>query len=231
MSDGGGFDAMCIGAHPDDVEIGMGATVAKMVREGRKVAIVDLTNGEPTPFGTPETRARESAEAAAILGAERVTLTQRNRYLFDTVEARTELAVVIRRFQPRILFVPYPDDAHPDHVAASSIAIAARFYAKFTKTEMSGEPHFPERVYRYMAVHQRIIAEPSFIIDVTETLPVKLDALAAYKSQFAGNPNNVGIVDLMQQTAAMWGAMGRVGAGEPFFALEPVAIGSIAHLI
>ena len=96
---------------------------------------------------------------------------------------------------------------------------------------MSGEPHFPERVYRYMAVHQRIIAEPSFIIDVTETLPVKLDALAAYKSQFAGNPNNVGIVDLMQQTAAMWGAMGRVGAGEPFFALEPVAIGSIAHLI
>ncbi len=231
MTDGWCFDAMCIGAHPDDVEIGMGATVAKMAREGRKVVIVDLTNGEPTPFGTPEKRAVESAEAARILGAERATLSQRNRYLFDTVEARTELAEAIREFRPRLLFVPYPDDAHPDHIAASSIAVAARFYAKFTKTEMSGDPYFPERVYRYMAVHQRIIAEPSFIVDVTEDLPTKIEALGAYESQFAANPNNVGIVELMKQTAAMWGAMGRVGAGEPFFALEPVAIGSVAHLI
>ena len=137
------YDAMCIGAHPDDVEIGMGATVAGMVRRGMKVVIVDLTNGEPTPHGTPEKRAAESAEAARILGAERRTLTQRNRYLFDTVEARTELAEVIREYRPRMLFVPYADDTHPDHIAASSIAVAARFYSKFTKTEMSGEPFFP----------------------------------------------------------------------------------------
>jgi N-acetylglucosamine malate deacetylase 1 len=131
------YDAVCVGAHPDDVEIGMGATVAKLVRGGKRVAIVDLTNGEPTPFGTPEKRAAESSQAARILGAERRTLTQSNRYLFDTVEARMELAEVLREFRPRMLFVPYADDAHPDHVAASSIAVAARFYAKFTKTEMS----------------------------------------------------------------------------------------------
>ncbi len=225
------FDAVCVGAHPDDVEIGMGATVAKLVRGGKRVAIVDLTNGEPTPFGTPETRAAESAEAARILGAERRTLTQSNRYLFDSVEARMELAEVLREFRPRMLFVPYADDAHPDHVAASSIAAAARFYAKFTKTEMAGEPFFPPRVYRYMAVHQRIIAEPSFIVDVSEDMPAKLEALAAYVSQFSANPNNRGIIELMEQTAQMWGALGRVSAGEPFFALEPVALRSLDELI
>ena len=73
----------------------------------------------------------------------RRTLTQPNRYLFDTVEARIELAQVMREFRPRTLFVPYADDAHPDHIAASAIAVAARFYAKFTKTDMLGEPFFP----------------------------------------------------------------------------------------
>jgi bacillithiol biosynthesis deacetylase BshB1 len=225
------FDAMCIGAHPDDVEIGMGATVAKLSREGKRVVIVDLTNGEPTPHGTPERRAEESAQAARILGAERRTLSQSNRYLFDTIEARTELAETIRECRPCTLFIPYPDDAHPDHVSASSICVAARFYAKFTKTDMAGEPFFPERIYRYMAVHQRVIAEPSFILDVTRDLPAKLEALCAYQSQFAENPVNAGIIELMRQQAAMWGALGRVSAGEPFFALEPLALASLSDLV
>jgi bacillithiol biosynthesis deacetylase BshB1 len=225
------FDAMCIGAHPDDVEIGMGATLAGIVRRGGRAVIVDLTNGEPTPHGTPERRAAESAEAARILGAERRTLTQPNRYLFDSVEARIELAEVIREYRPRTLFVPYADDAHPDHVAASAICVAARFYAKFTKTEMSGEPFFPDRIYRYMAVHQRVIAEPSFIVDVTQDLPAKIAALEAYRSQFAENVANAGIVELMRQQAAMWGALGRVAAGEPFFALEPVTLRSVEELV
>ncbi len=225
------FDAVCVGAHPDDVEIGMGATVAKLTAQGKRVAIVDLTNGEPTPFGTPELRAAESVAAAVVLGAERRTLTQPNRYLFDSVEARTELAEVFRELRPRTVFVPYADDAHPDHLAASSIAVAARFYAKFTKTTMSGEPFYPARIYRYMAVHQRVIAEPSFIVDVTDELPRKLSALAAYESQFSVNPANAGIYDLVRQTAEMWGALGRVGAGEPFFAIEPLSLRSLDDLI
>ncbi len=224
-------EAMCIGAHPDDVEIGMGGTVAKLVREGARVVIVDLTNGEPTPHGTVERRAAESARAANVLGVERRTLSQPNRYLFDTVEARTELAEVMREFRPRTIFIPYAEDAHPDHIAASAIAVAARFYAKFTRTDMAGEPFFPERVYRYMAVHMRVVVEPSFIVDVTEDLPTKLEALAAYESQFSGNPANAGVIDLVAGQAAMWGALGRVGAGEPFFALEPIAISSVTDLI
>jgi bacillithiol biosynthesis deacetylase BshB1 len=222
---------MCIGAHPDDVEIGMGGTVAKLVREGARVVVVDLTDGEPTPRGTRERRAAESARAAEVLGVERRTLSQSNRYLFDTVEARIELAQVIREFRPRTLFVPYAEDAHPDHIAASRIAVAARFYAKFTRTDMSGEPCYPERIYRYMAVHMRVVAEPSFIVDVTEDLPTKLEALAAYESQFSGNPANSDVIDLVATQAAMWGALGRVDAGEPFFALEPLAIRSVTDLI
>jgi N-acetylglucosamine malate deacetylase 1 len=225
------YDAMCVGAHPDDVEIGMGATIAGMVRRGVRVIIVDLTNGEPTPHGSPEVRATESAAAARILGAERKTLSQPNRYLFDTVESRIELAEVIREYRPRTLFVPYADDAHPDHVAASAIAVAARFYAKFTKTDMSHEPFFAGRIYRYMAVHMRVVAEPSFIIDVTDDLPTKMEAVAAYRSQFADNPANHGVTDFVRQQAEAWGDLGRVGAGEPFFALEPVTLKSVDDLI
>jgi len=224
-------DAMCIGAHPDDVEIGMGATVAGMVRRGKKVVLVDLTDGEPTPFGSRERRAAESAEAARILGVERLTLSQPNRFLLDTVEARRELAEAIRRYRPRLLFVPYQDDAHPDHIAASSIALAARFYAKFTKTDMSDEPFYPARVYRYMAVHMRVIAEPSFIVDVTDDLPTKLKALEMYVSQFSENPANAEIFEHVRRQAEMWGGLGRVQAGEPFFAVEPVTVASVDELL
>lgn len=225
-------DVVCIGAHPDDVEIGMGATIVKMVRAGRSVAIVDLTDGEPTPHGTREIRVRESARAAEILGVTtRLTLSGPNRYLLDTIEARTELAGVLRELRPETIFVPYPEDAHPDHIAASSIASAARFYAKFTKTDMPGEPHYPSRMYHYMAVHMRLVREPSFIVEVAEELPVKLEALAAYGSQFSANPGNVGVIPMMEQTAHMWGTMIRCEAGEPFFSDEPVGLCSLSDLV
>lgn len=225
-------DVLCVGAHPDDVEIGMGGTIAGMVRAGLDVAIVDITDGEPTPAGTPEIRATEAAQAAATLGVSpRVTLGQPNRYLFDTREARMELAEVVRELRPRIMFVPFPEDAHPDHIAASQIAVAARFYAKLTKTEMSGDPHYPARVYHYMAVHMRLVREPSFVIDISDDLDTKVAALMAYRSQFVENQRNSDIVPLIQQMAAMWGGMIRRPAGEPFFSAEPVGIRDIDALV
>lgn len=224
MSSAHVFDAVCVGAHPDDVEIGMGGTVARLAQDGKRVAIVDLTNGEPTPHGTPEKRAIESARAAEILGVEtRRTLTQSNRYLFDSIEARTELAEVLRELRPRLLFVPYPVDAHPDHIAAAQICLGARFYSKFTKTDMAFEPFYPPRVIRYMAVHQRVIAQPSFVVDIAGTLDTKLDALAAYESQFGINPINADVIPMMKAAAGMWGSLANVSAGEPFFALETPA--------
>jgi len=224
-------DVVCVGAHPDDVEIGMGGTVAALVARGADVLIVDLTDGEPTPYGTPEKRRAESAEAAGILGCRRVTLEMPNRYLFDDVEARTALARILRLERPGIMFVPYPEDAHPDHLAASRIAEAARFYAKLTKTDMAGEPHFPARLYRYMAVHLRLVREPSYLADVTATLPTKLAALGAYRSQFGDNPGNGGVLDHVEQTARWWGGIGRVGAAEPFFALETPVVSSPLDLL
>lgn len=225
------YEAVCVGAHPDDVEIGMGGTVAKLSGAGARVAIIDLTDGEPTPHGSPEIRATESKAAAAILGADRRTLSQPNRYLFDTVDARRELAQVLRELRPRMLFLPYASDAHPDHVAAASIGIAARFYAKLTKTDMSGEPFYPPRVYRYMAVHQSIVAEPSFVVDITDELGTKVLALEAYRSQFGDNPANSGVVPMIERMAEHWGTVARTGAGEPFFALEPVAVPSPSVLL
>lgn len=224
-------DVVCVGAHPDDVEIGMGGTVAAMVSKGVEVVVVDLTDGEPTPYGTHDTRMAEADQAARVLGAQRRTLTLPNRYLFDDVDARTQLAGVLRELRPRLLFVPYPEDAHPDHVAAASIARAARFYAKLSKTDMPGEPHYPARVYHYMAVHMRLVREPTFVMDISETLGVKLDALACYRSQFEANERNHGVIPMMESAARMWGTQIGVTAGEPFFSAEPIGIRSVTDLV
>jgi bacillithiol biosynthesis deacetylase BshB1 len=225
-------DVICVGAHPDDVEIGMGASVARMVRQGLDVVLVDLTDGEPTPRGTHELRMTEAAAAATALGvSERITLPLVNRELVDTVEARRMLAEIIREHKPRLLFAPYPIDAHPDHISASAIVEAARFYAKFVKTDMAGEPHFPARVYHYFAVHLRLVAKPSFILDVSEDVDAKIAALRCYDSQFAADTANARILDWVGGQAATWGALIGTGAGEPFFSREEIGVRDIRDLV
>lgn len=222
---------VCIGAHPDDVEIGLGGTIARLVQAGTSVTIVDLTDGEPTPFGTREIRAREAAEAAAVLGADRVTLSLPNRELADTPKARRELAEVLRDTRPDALFIPYPEDAHPDHIAASQIALSARFWSKLTKTDMRGEPHYPARVYRHMAVHLKIIRSPSFVHDVSEHLETKMRAVRCYRSQFESNPANRHLIDAIETSTRMWGGTIGVLAGEPIFALETLGVSDLGALI
>jgi len=224
-------DVICFGAHPDDVEIGMGATAAAMARSGSDVLLVDLTDGEPTPHGTHETRMVEAAASATALGVRRLTLDLPNRELFDTVEARKRVAEVMRAEKPRVVFAPYPIDAHPDHIAASAIIEAARFYAKFVKTDMAGEPHYPAKLYHYWAVHLRVLEKPSFIVDVTPTLDAKMDALAAYASQFAVNERNAGVLHWVRTQAAAWGALIGVEAGEPFYAREQIGVRDVGDLL
>jgi N-acetylglucosamine malate deacetylase 1 len=116
-------------------------------------------------------------------------------------------------------------------VAASSIVQAARFWAKLTKTEMAGEPHYPARLYRYMAVHLRLVREPSFVVDITGELPTKLEALERYRSQFFANPANSGLVDAIGDMARMWGSTIGTRAGEPFYSDEPVGVRSVGSLL
>lgn len=226
------LDILAIGAHPDDVEIGMGGTVRSLVKAGWRVGILDLTNGEPTPMGTVEGRLAESREAARILGVgERVTLDFPNRYLGDTVEARAMVAEVIRRYRPDVLFAPYWQDAHPDHVAASQLADAARFYAKLTKTDMEGEPFYPRRVFYYFSIHLRLHPDPSFVFDVSGSIEEKMAAVAGYRSQFNEERGNLDILDRIRETAAYWGTLVSVAFGEPFASRERIGLAGLRELV
>src|ERR1035437_9773029 len=158
---------LVIGPHPDDQELGMGGTIALLAAQGHRVHLVDMTNGEPTPLGTPEQRAKESAAAAKILGVGRSILGLANRQVVHDVASRHLLAREIRRHRPDWLFVPYPLDAHPDHVAVTRIAEDARFDAKLSKTNIPGEPCYPKRIIYYFCTHLRLNIEPTFCMDIS----------------------------------------------------------------
>ena len=138
---------LVVGPHPDDQELGMGGTIARLAEQGHDVLLLDMTDGEPTPYGDPATRAREAHAAAEALSPDpathpegkpvrRVQLGLRNRFVEHTIEARHAVAGVIRAHQAQILFVPYFEDAHPDHLAVTRIVEDARFDAKLTGIEM-----------------------------------------------------------------------------------------------
>lgn len=210
---------MCVGAHPDDIEMGMGGTVASIVSRGHEVLLLDLTNGEPTPHGSPEIRKKESENAARILGTKRITLDLPNRFLEDTIENRKKIAEVIRSFQPEFIFAPYFDDGHPDHIAASKLVDAARFYAKLTKSDIKGEPFYPKRVVYYFPIHIKLRIQPSFIVDISDYLEIKKKAIYCYESQFI-LPKKEFILESLIMENLYWGLQANTKAGEPFYQKE-----------
>src|SRR5207253_5679690 len=111
---------------------------------------------EPTPRGSVETRARESAASAKVMGVQRTLLGLKNREVVHTVEARHKLAALVRVHRPNVMFVPFPIDAHPDHVAVTKIAEDARFDAKLTKSSIPGQPWYPKRIIYYFCTHLRM---------------------------------------------------------------------------
>lgn len=228
------LDVLIVAPHPDDAELGMGGTIMKFLAEGRRVGVLDLTSGEPTPFGSPEIRARETAAATEVLGLEwRENLGLANRSLEPTLEARARLAGVFRQTQPRWIFAPYWVDAHPDHVAATQLIEAARFWSKLTKTDLPGEPWYPERIYYYYCVHLRLIPQPAFIVDISEFWDRKLAALRCYHSQLTqGRPQDPPtFLDRLRDQAAVWGWAIGARYGEPFASREPIGLTSMEGLV
>lgn len=230
------LDVLAIGAHPDDVELAMGGAIRVFIESGLKVGILDLTNGEPTPFGSPEERERESQAAAEILGVTvRRTLPLTNRELADTVEARRMVAEVIREWRPQTLFIHYWDDAHPDHVAACRLCEAARFYAKLTKTGMKGEPFYPNRVFYFFSNHLRgLHPKPAFILDISAHMETKLQAVRCYYTQFEkGRPQGEGeaFYELVRSRNAYWGSLIGTAYGEPFASREEIGLLGIRELV
>ncbi|RMH27266.1 MAG: bacillithiol biosynthesis deacetylase BshB1 [Planctomycetota bacterium] len=224
---------LVIGPHPDDQEAGMGGTVARLAAEGHDVLLLDVTNGEPTPLGDPETRAAEAAAAAEILSAPGRPVRRRllglpNRVVEHTIEARHAVAGVIREHRAQVLFVPFFEDAHPDHRAVTRIAEDARFDAKLTKTDMPGEPIYPRWLFYYYATHLRWVPNPSFLIDISDHLEAKLRAIRAYETQFVRA--NAHVVDWIEQGSRYFGSRMGVAAAEPFFTKEPLGLTGLAGL-
>jgi bacillithiol biosynthesis deacetylase BshB1 len=218
---------LVIGPHPDDQELGMGGTIARLAAQGHTVHVLDMTNGEPTPGGSVEMRAKESAEAGRILGVQRSLLGLPNRQVVHNLESRHKLAAVIRLHRPNILFLPYPTDAHPDHVAVTRIGEDARFDAKLTRSNIPGEPWHPKRIIYYFCTHLRMNFVPSFCIDISDQIDTKMAAIAAYKSQFPTNE----LPEMVRNLCAYFG--GRIGTryAEPFYSHEVLGFSGIDQLV
>ncbi len=207
----------------------MGGTILKLVAQGHRVHICDMTNGEPTPHGSPEIREREWTAAAEVLGVGRTCLGLKNREVQHTIEARHKLAAVIRKHKADWVFAPYPTDAHPDHTAVTRIAEDARFDAKLTKTDIPGDPHYPKRVLYYFCTHLRMNFTPTFCVDITDTVDRKIESVKCYASQFVGNSEHV--PEMVKTITAYFGS--RIGTryAEPFFTHELLGFAGLDQLI
>jgi bacillithiol biosynthesis deacetylase BshB1 len=228
------LDVLVVAPHPDDAELGAGGAILNLKRDGLSVGVLDLTDGEPTPYGSRETRAQETAAATAVLGLEwRGNLGLPNRSLEDSLEARARLAGVFRELRPRWLCAPYWVDAHPDHVAATSLIEAARFWSKLTKCDLPGEPFHPERVFHYYCVHLKLAPQPAFILDISDVWERKLAAIACYQSQFVvgRSTDPPTFLDRLRDEAAYWGKTIGVRYGEPWTSREPIGLASLRSLV
>jgi len=186
------LDIIFTAPHPDDIEIGSGGTVAKLVKQGYRVGLLHMTNGEPTPRGTPETRVQEMRAAAEVLGAQVCEmLGLPNRVLMDGPEARYAVATALRRYRPRILvgMAGRTPSASPDHYQAQLITEAARFYSQFTKWDdrFAGTEPFrvDHLVYRPTGIGAEVTHWHSqFVVDISDTIEQKIEAIRCYRSQF-----------------------------------------------
>jgi bacillithiol biosynthesis deacetylase BshB1 len=222
---------LIVGPHPDDQELGMGGTIARLASQGHDLLLLDMTNGEPTPFGSPPVRAAEAAAAARILGVRRRTLTFPNRTLVHSIDARHAVAGVIREHRASIVFAPFFEDAHPDHVATTRIVEDARFDAKLTKIDLPGEPIYPKWFFYYYCTHLRWVANPSFIVDITGLEDRKRQAILAYESQLVKPPANRHVVEWIAAANVYFGSRIGTQAGEPFFTKEPLGLESLSGLV
>lgn len=228
------LDLLVVAAHPDDAEIGVGGTLLRSKRQGLTTGVLDLTTGEPTPHGSLETRARETAAATKLLELDwRENLGLPNRSVEPTLAARRRLAEVFRQMRPKIICAPYWEDVHPDHVAASQLVDAARFWAKLSKSDLAGEPFWPPKMYYYFSIHLRIHPPPSFVIDISNEIEIKMQALCCYESQFitGRSQERPTPIDDIRDRARYWGWSIGTKYGEPFISREEIGLTRLDHLV
>ena len=225
------LDVIAVGAHPDDIEIACGGTLATLVEAGHKVGIIDLTAGEPTPLSPgPDVRMAEAKAAGEALGIHLLTLLHLpNRRLFDSFEARVKLAIEFRKHKPRLV-IGLGDKtpmASPDHWQAMQITDAAVFYSRLTKWDESFDrlpPHTIRRQIWFPLGFQmtRIPSGGQFVVDISDTLPIKLEAIRAYRTQFP--PAKERVFPMLEGYNRLFGQSAGFEAGELFFGASLVGV-------
>ena len=226
------LDLLAFGAHPDDVELSCGGTLAKMVKIGHRTGIIDLTRGEMGTRGGPELRMKEASAAAKILGVS----VRENLCLPDgniPVNVPTELIEAIRRYRPSIVLLPYHEDRHPDHVRASRLLTEACFQAGLEKFATALPPHRPNWLLYYM---QHTEFQPSFVVDIEGYFKKKIKAIKSYRSQIHSPGykkkqkeketliSSPQFFTLIETRGRYYGSLIGVSYGEPFWMRTMVGI-------
>lgn len=182
------LDVLALAAHPDDTELCCGGTLAKLVKQGKKVGVLDLTKGEMATRGTPKDRMHESANAADIVGlSARENLGLPDTKLENTEEYRKKIIQVVRKYRPHVCFVGAPSDRHPDHGNATEMELDALFYGGLTKIETLGDDGQPQERWRpshILHYMQDRPFEPDLVFDISDTFETKKEAILAFETQF-----------------------------------------------
>jgi len=232
------LDVLAIGAHADDIELTCGGTVLKLVTKGKRVGLLDLTEGELGTRGTKEIRTEESKKAAEILG---VSLRENLRIPDGDIqvnpENRTKLMRVIRKYRPEILLIPHWLERHPDHQQAHHLCREAWFYSGLAKivTEDDGatqESFRPRSYYHYMQVYE---FAPSFVVDISDQYERRMEAVAAYRSQFHNPKSNERetflshpeFMNMLRTRLEYYGDRIGVKYGEPFYSVNMVGLSDL----
>ena len=232
------LDLVFTAPHPDDLEIGMGGAIAKMVKLGYRVGMIHMTNGEPTPRGDPETRTKEMEAAAEVLGVQVCEMLDLpNRTLMDGPEARYALATALRRHRPKILvaMAGRTPSASPDHYQAQLLAEASRFYSQLTKWDDRFDDTEPFRIDHLVYRPVRLAAEiphwhAQFVVDVTDTIDRKIEAIRCYRSQFDGE-RLAGLEHYVRSVAGAEGVIAGFRYGELYALPRPIGVTNMVTLL
>lgn len=227
------LDALIFAAHPDDAELSMGGTISALTSKGLKVGVVDLTKGEMSTSGNVITRAKETSVATKILRLKhRENLGLKDGNIVLSQKTLKQVVTVIRKFQPTIVFAPYFNDRHPDHMDTGQLIKRAVFSSglKKFKTTIAGKlqaQYRPKKIFYYM---QTYLFDPSFIVDISDTFETKMKSVLAFKSQFNNFSekeeqtfiNRPEFLDYVEARAKFFGFQIGKKYGEPFFCEEKI---------
>lgn len=226
------LDVLAVFSHPDDAELSVAGTLLKLKSLGYRTGVCDLTRGEMGTRGTPEIRAREASEAARLMKLDaRLNLEQPDGHVWPTEVARTALVRLLRTYKPKVLLTTHEDDPHPDHANTSIIVRQSARLATMRRYDEESElPPVPMPAIMHSLFSRRIV--PSFVVDVSDFVEEKMNAIRAYSSQFYSATSNEpatrisasGFLEEIELRMRYFGTLIGVAAGEPYYVREALNV-------